>query len=204
MRIKPSELIGNGYELQSQLQHNDIAVFIQPYVFRKNIASVFYWLFTFCILACSIYQIFTCDIGIGKSFEFFALGFCGLLPLIPLHELIHGLFYKIDGAPSVQYKANFKKFIFYAMADQYVINFSSFVVLALAPFVIINSLLLIAIILTTGSLSFLFAGMLFIHTSGCAGDFALISYFLENNYKSLVTYDDISKGMSYFYKKANN
>ena len=160
MKIKPNELIGNGYELQSQLQHNDIAVFIQPYIFRKNIASVFYWLFTICVVVGSIYEIFTCDIGIGKSFEFYALGFCGLLPLIPLHELIHGLFYKIDGAPAVQYKANFKKFIFYAMADQYVINFSSFVALALAPFVIINSLLLIAIFLTSGSLSFLFAGML--------------------------------------------
>ena len=203
MKIKPSELIDSGYELQSELQHHEIAIFIQPYIFRKNIASVFYWLFNFSFLAGSIYKIFTCAIGIEKSFEFFALGFFGLLPLIPLHELIHGLFYKLDGAPSVQYKANFRKFIFYAMADQYVVNFSSFALLALAPFVIINSLLLISILLTSGSLSFLFAGMLFVHTSGCAGDFALISYFLENNTKSLVTYDDIEKGKSYFYKKVN-
>lgn len=89
------------------------------------------------------------------------------------------------------------------MADQYVVNFYSFVVLALAPFVIINSLLLTAILFTSGSLSFLFAGMLFVHTAGCAGDFALISYFLENNTKNLVTYDDIEKGKSYFYKKVN-
>lgn len=203
MKIKPSELIGNGYELQSELQHHEIAIFIQPYIFRKNIASIFYWSFNFCVLVISIYKIFTCSIGIADSFGYFALGFCGLIPLIPIHELIHGLFYKLDGAPSVQYKANFKKFIFYAMADQYVVNFYSFVVLALAPFVIINSLLLTAILFTSGSLSFLFAGMLFVHTAGCAGDFALISYFLENNTKNLVTYDDIEKGKSYFYKKVN-
>ena len=204
MKIKPSALTSNGYELQSELYHSEIAVFVQPYIFRKNSASVFYWLFNLCVLTGSIYSIFTCDIGIGKSIGFFALGFCGLLPLIPLHELIHGLFYKIDGATVVQYKANFKKFIFYAMADQYVINFSSFVLLALAPFVIINSLLLVALVFSTGSLSFLFAGMLFVHTSGCAGDFALISYFLEHDYKHLVTYDDVAEGKSYFYKKVNN
>ena len=79
-----------------------------------------------------------------------------MLPLIPIHELIHGLFYKLDGAPAVQYKANFKKFIFYAMADQYVTTFYSFVILAIAPFVIINTLLLIGIITTAGGLSFLF------------------------------------------------
>ena len=203
MKIKSNELSSNGYELQSELQHHEIAVFIQPYIFRKNIASIFYWSFNFCVLAIAICKIFTCSIGIADSFGYFALGFCGLIPLIPIHELIHGLFYKLDGATSVQYKANFRKFIFYAMADQYVVNFSSFAILALAPFVIINSLLLTAIIFAPVSLSFLFAGMLFVHTAGCAGDFALISYFLENNPKNLVTYDDIAKGKSYFYKKVN-
>jgi hypothetical protein len=203
MKIKPSELSNSGYELYAQLQHHNIAAFIQPYIFRKNFASIFYWSFNVLVLALSLYKIFTCEIGIGASFGRFALGFCALIPLIPIHELIHGLFYKLDGAPSVQYKANFKKFIFYAMSDHYIINFYSFVILAIAPFVIINTLLLIGIITTTGGSPFLFAGALFIHTSGCAGDFALISYFLENDSKRLVTYDDISLGMSYFYKKAN-
>jgi hypothetical protein len=204
MKITPSELTKGGYELHAQLQHSDIAAFIQPYVFRKNFASIFYWSFNILVLALSLYKIFTCKIGIGESFGKFALGFCLLIPLIPFHELIHGLFYKLDGAPNVQYKANFRKFIFFAMSDQYVINFYSFVILARAPFVIINTLLLIGIIMTTGGWSFLFAGALFMHTAGCGGDYALISYFLENDSKRLVTYDDIPLGLSYFYKKANN
>ncbi|MFN6091995.1 MAG: DUF3267 domain-containing protein [Bacteroidota bacterium] len=204
MKITPSELTKSGYELYAQLQHSDIAAFIQPYIFRKNFASIFYWTFNALVLALSLYKIFTCEIGIGESFGKFALGFCVLIPLIPIHELIHGLFYKLDGAAKVQYKANFRKFIFYAMSDQYVINFYSFVILAIAPFVIINTLLIIGSITTSGGWHFLFAGALFMHTAGCAGDFALISYFLENDSKRLVTYDDISLGMSYFYKKGNN
>ncbi|MFM7016308.1 MAG: DUF3267 domain-containing protein [Bacteroidota bacterium] len=204
MKLKSEDILKNGYDLFAQLDHSEIAVFIQPYLFRKNMPSVFYWLFNVFLLVISIIKIFTCSIGIEASFGYFAIGFCGLLPLIPIHELIHGLFYKLDGAPSVQYKANFKKFIFYAMADNYVVNYFSFVKLALAPFVIINSVLILAIIFTSGSLSFIFAGMLFVHTSGCAGDFALTSYFVENGKNNLITYDNIKEGKSYFYKKTNN
>ena len=124
-----------------------------------------------------------------------------MLPLIPIHELIHGLFYKLAGAPTVSYKANFKKFIFYAMADKFITDQKNFVRLALAPFIVINSILIISILLSSGIISFLLAGILFIHTAGCAGDFALVSYFIENDGRNLVTYDDVSKGESYFYKK---
>ena len=201
MKITPLELNSNGYELYAQLHHNGIAAFIQPYIFRKNFSSLFYWSFNALVLFVSIYKIFTSELGIEASFSKFSLGFFLLIPLIPIHELIHGLFYKLDGAPAVQYKANFRKFIFYAMADNYVINYNSFVMLALAPFVIINTFLVIGILITSGGWPFLFAGALFIHTAGCAGDFALISYFLENGKKSLVTYDDSKEGLSYFFKK---
>jgi hypothetical protein len=201
MNIKHDELSKNGYELHEQFSHNDIALFIQPYVFKKNKAIVFYWIFNLILLSSTLIKIFTTEIGIGKSFGLFALGLAGMIPIIPIHELIHGLLYKIDGAKSVQYKANFKKFIFYAMADKYVVSFSSFVTLALAPFIIINTILLLFIFLSTSSVSFFLAGLLFIHTAGCSGDFALISYFIENGGNSLVTYDDTEKGLSYFFKK---
>ncbi len=199
--MQPEDLNKNGYQLFEQLRHSEIGLFIRPYLFKKNRAIYFYWIFNFLVWAGIIISIFTCSISLVKSFDFFALGILGMLPLIPIHELIHGLFYKLAGAPSVQYKANFKKFIFYAMADKFITDQKNFVRLALAPFIIINSILIISIFLCTGIISFLLAGILFIHTAGCAGDFALVSYFIENDGRNLVTYDDVSKGESYFYKK---
>jgi len=199
--MKPADLNTNGYQLFANLRHSEIALFIKPFLFRKNRVVLFYLAFNILIWLGVIIGIFTSSFGIVKSLGYFALGLCLLIPLIPIHELIHGLFYKLIGAPTVNYKANFKKFIFYAMADKFIVDQKSFIRLALAPFIIINSILIISIFLSAGIISFLLAGILFIHTAGCAGDFALVSYFIENGGRNLVTYDDVSKGESYFYKK---
>jgi hypothetical protein len=39
------------------------------------------------------------------------------------------------------------------------------------------------------------------HTAGCSGDFALMSYFYNYWEKNPVTYDDVAGQMSYFYLK---
>ena len=45
------------------------------------------------------------------------------------------------------------------------------------------------------------AGLLFLHTAFCAGDFALASFMNEHRKKGIVTYDLMEEGISYFFFK---
>ncbi len=109
--------------------------------------------------------------------------------------------YKISGAKHVTYKAVWKKLIFYAMADRFVTKKIPFILLAIAPFVIINSTLGLCFFLFPSSYHWYLLGALFIHTSGCSGDFAMISYFYTFWDQDPVTYDHITGKESYFLVK---
>jgi hypothetical protein len=87
------------------------------------------------------------------------------------------------------------------MADRFVIASKPFILLAIAPFIIINSLLIIGIAILPTPYNYILAGALMMHTSGCAGDFALISYYYVNRSKEIVTYDDQSAQITYFFMK---
>jgi hypothetical protein len=201
MKILPEELTENGYQLTDQFEHTSIVAFIQPYLKATNPVMLFYWGFNIAILLTA--AVIWISLPEGKEDAIIKFGIGGALfaLLIPIHELIHGIGYKLAGAPKVSYKAHIKKLIFYAMADKFVIAARPFVLLAIAPFVIINSLLIIGIISITGPCSWLMAGALLMHTSGCAGDFALISYYFTNRSKEIVTYDDQSAQITYFFTK---
>jgi Putative zincin peptidase len=121
--------------------------------------------------------------------------------LLPVHELIHGLFYKLFGATNISFAGEWRKLIFYCVADGFVITSNAFVFIALAPFVIISTVLVIAMLFSSGSFFYLLFGSLILHTGGCFGDFSLASYFYNNRKKKPVTYDDASNKKSYFFIK---
>lgn len=181
------------------LKHDDIIPFVRSYLMKRNPVILAYWLFNLFLLVASFFALLAADEplpGIG----FLLIGFVGFLLLIPLHELIHGVGYRLAGAREVTYRAVWRKLVFYAMADHFFTAKKSFVLLAIAPFFLINSLLLLVIFATSESqLAWLAVGALIMHTAGCAGDFALLSYFLENWKLDPVVCDDIENGQTLFY-----
>jgi hypothetical protein len=44
-------------------------------------------------------------------------------------------------------------------------------------------------------------GALWLHTAGCAGDFALVNFLYKHRRKALVTYDDVETARSFFYAR---
>jgi hypothetical protein len=191
----------NGYILQAKLLHSDLMTFIKPYLRPNNPVMIFYWGFNFILLAAIVAGMYLSEIKLSIMLDKFFLGFLLFFLLIPFHEWIHGIGYKLAGATSVSYKAEWKKLVFYAMADKFVASKKPFVALAIAPFIIISSILTIGIFIAPGAWTWLFAGGLLMHTSGCAGDFALMSYFYTFWEADPVTYDDIEGKTSYFYIK---
>lgn len=197
-----SDLESKGYSLHESLSHLDLQVFLQKYLRKKNPVIVFFMLFTVFCLAWVVKCFLTHETSFMDTLADVGLGFAAFLLWILPHEAIHALTYKLQGAPHVAIRANPRKLIFYAIADGFVVNTRQFTVLALAPFVVISALhLFIAFFLSSEAAQSFLAGSLLMHTSGCSGDFALLSYFYEYRNMDPLTYDNAEEKMSYFYHR---
>jgi len=199
-RLTPDNLEQNGYGLHACLAHAELVSFIKTYFFMKNPVIISYWLFNLLILAGGIYFLFLTP-SPGDSLLKLFLGFPVFFLIIPVHELIHGIGYKMAGADTVSYKAIWKQLVFYAMADRFVANKIQFVLLAVAPFILLNASFIALFFYLPEPLSWVSYGALLMHTAGCSGDFALISFFYKHWKRSPVTYDDVAGEVSYFFLK---
>lgn len=124
---------------------------------------------------------------------------CGSILIIPIHELLHGLAYRILGAKKIIFGADPGQMIFYVTADRYTVSGKQIHLLTFTPFLIINILtLLISFLLFRESLLFS-AFFLLSHNMMCIGDFA-ISGFVSREKGKVFTFDEPEKKMSYFYK----
>ena len=141
------------------------------------------------------------NFNIGDGFTHFSYGLAIAFGLIPVHEYIHVLAYKSQGADKTSYDANLKKFYFMAIADKFVANKKEFQVVALAPFVVINTTLLLLLLFVGKLWTFTVFGILLTHTAFSSGDFGLLSYFEYHSDKDIVTFDDKENRISYFYGK---
>ncbi len=202
MTIQPEELKQNGYVLSAELEHNNPIPFLRQYIKKWNPFTIFFWAWNILLGLALIYFLFTkTDLLFIRKIDKLFLGIFLTLLLLPIHELIHGLVYKMCGAPKVTFKAVWRKFIFYAIADKFVTDNDEFYLVAVSPFAVINISLILTTFLVSEPVSWILFGALIFHTGGCFGDFALLSYFYENKENETVTYDDVPNGKSYFYAK---
>lgn len=205
MKIRPEELTDNGYVLLDQLGHKELVPFIQTYIKKRTIYSVFYYLSNFVVFGLVGYFLVKDynlpNFSFGDRFTHFSYGLAIAIALLPLHEYIHVLAYKSQGASKTSYDANLKKFYFMALADKFVANKKEFEVVALAPFILITTVLIILLFFVNANWSLTISSVLLAHTAMCSGDFGLLSYFEFNKEKQTVTYDDVENKISYFYGK---
>jgi hypothetical protein len=203
MRVKADQLTGLRYRPFAELEHARLVAFTRENIRFGSPVSTAYWVCNAAIAGFIGLQLVRQDdaplpevlarLGLG-FFVFFAV-------LLPLHELIHGLAYKLVGAKAVSYHADWRKLTFYAAADGFVASTREFYGVALAPFVIINAGLLLGYVLAGPPVAWVCLGALWLHTGGCAGDFALVSFLHRHRRKALVTYDDVAAAKSFFYAR---
>ncbi|NBB19187.1 hypothetical protein GVN20_07460 [Runella sp. CRIBMP] len=132
----------------------------------------------------------------------FGLAFlCFFIVLLPIHEAIHGLFFKLIGAQKVGFGWSMKSLIVYAYAQKFVMTLRENALVAAMPFVVITiSLTVLWFIFPQWQ--FFWGSALFLHTFACMGDFILIRYFYKNRTSRMYTYDDIEeKNYSYFFRE---
>lgn len=138
----------------------------------------------------------------GLYWQYLLFGvLAGMILVIPFHEMLHGFTYKLAGAPKVKFGADLSQMMFYASAPGFVAGKFNFYMVALSPFVVINIIFLSGIVLGSGEMQWGSLVAVFIHSTMCIGDFAMINYFAAFPGKKVYTYDDHSKKRSYFYIK---
>lgn len=203
MIIKPEDLKQNGYELFDKLDHKELIPFVKKYLNRWTLTSVLYYSLNIGLFIIAL-LLFIDNFQHGhlKIFDWlfwYFIGFTISFLLIPLHEYIHVVAYRSQGARNTSYDANLKKFYFMALADRFVTSRKEFKIIALAPFTVISIILILIIPFSGYNFTLTILGILFSHTAMCSGDFGLLSYFEIYKSKEIVTYDEVDNKISYFF-----
>jgi hypothetical protein len=195
---------GKGYRLVLEIKHAEILDFITQHLRPVSFPLLFFYIFNgLILLGFTVQMVLTIAGGTGSIWTSLVAFLAGtiffLLILIPVHELIHLVTFKLMGAKHTRVFAQWEKFLFYAVADKFVMNHKEFIWLALPPFVLLNSLLLLALLLIDGPAQFAVWSALIFHSTGCIGDFVLIAYLSEKNRRNYLSFDDLKKGVTLFY-----
>jgi len=196
-----------GYRMILELDFGEMIPFVMKNIKRREgISLVYFMINAATLLLILFYIIWGIRDGIfngGKILVQIVAGFlAGSILVIPPHELLHGLAYRLLGARKIKFGADLHQFIFYVTADRFPISKKELAFLALTPFFLIN---LATIVLTTGwatHLTLFSATFLLSHNIMCIGDFAMIAYAYHNK-EEILSFDDIQKKKSYFYSKIN-
>jgi hypothetical protein len=203
--IKELHESGN-YELVKELPHQQIKEFVLEQINKRGKLIQAYIVYQSIMICLGVFFI---GISIIQAFRgekenlLYAAGsmvFCFSL-LIVIHELLHGISFKIVGVPKVSFGGYLKKMIFYAEADQFVLNRKQFVLIALFPLLIIQVISIIGVIVFFSHPAvYFFIVLMSLHSLFCAGDIALLSVFYQDS-DEYFTYDNKSEKKSYYFRK---
>ncbi len=205
MQFTPEQLHAAGYQVLEKLNHQELVPFVKKYLGIRTWSSNLYYAFNILVFAGAGYALisgwnagsFTLEAGLTHLAYGLAIAFA----LLPVHEGIHGLAYRSQGAKKISYDANWKKFYFMAIADRFVASAREFRVVALAPFVVITSVGVLLLFWLGPEWQITVLGILLTHTAFCSGDFGLLSFFDHYRGTDVVTYDDRINQLSFFYQK---
>lgn len=207
-RLSPDDIRNSAeYELLAQVKHKKIKSFIleqlSPAGRLMSYYSVYQVLMVLLLLLMFGYSSVQAFLGEPQLLVAMA---CALLAsftlLVLLHEAIHAAAYRLCGIRNLRVGAIWRKFIFYVAADGEVVDYRSFRVVAWAPFVVIKLLCVAATVLLYPAVaSWFFITVMAIHSLFCAGDMAMLAFYLKNGRSKLYSFDDLREGKTYFYCK---
>ena len=166
-----------------------------------NVASLIIMIIIF-IIEMAIYlsgkQEFKFEVG-PKTFIALIVYFVGLFACIVLHELIHGLFYKIYTKQKLTFGITWSA-AFCGVPNVYVKK-KAMLVTCMAPCVIISCLLLIPLFLVNDLLFFMFILLVFGgHFGGCCGDIYDSILFITKYRKKEILVNDTGAKQTIYVK----
>jgi hypothetical protein len=188
------------------LSYNDLIPFIFDHLKKNSLLIISYWFVCLIFLALAI-RIRIAVAGQFPLSDIFLHSLTGLiiLPLlsIPIHEILHIIPYYLSGAKRIRVGMDLKQYLFYVTAHRYVASPLQFRIVAILPFLFINISTIYLILILPGLWQWSLSLFLFVHTTMCAGDFALLNFYHLNRNKKIYTWDDADKKEAYFFEKTD-
>ena len=182
------------------LDYDDLLPFAARYFFERM--SWIIWLHHAMAVVAFAAIFFAANvnaIGLWRGVSQALAGFVVMFVIfLPLHEALHALAYRMAGAREIRWKMMWRYLAAYVVAERFVSTRGVFLFVALAPFVVITPLLIVLAV-TMPDWSVLWLTVLFWHTAGVSGDWALMNYYWLNRDREIYTWDDA--GRSYFYAR---
>ncbi|MBP2620161.1 DUF3267 domain-containing protein [Streptococcus panodentis] len=121
-----------------------------------------------------------------------------LFPLILIHELIHGFFFKILGNAETKVRFGFQNGMAYAGSPGSLYSRGRMLIILLAPFVLISlTLTLLYSLHWLKPLSYI--ALSSIHAAGCIGDFYMTAVILRQ--KGAIAVEDTAVGITIYQKE---
>lgn len=184
------------------LSYDDIAPFVISSLKNFNPPMLLTW----TVMAASLAMMIIFWPGIlyttvsPRIFEGLAFGFL-LIPLllVPVHELLHLIPYRLAGAKDIRFGADLRQGIIYVTAHRFVAGRKLFATVALIPFITVTAGLILAMIFSLPWYRWVLSMALLTHTSMCAGDTALLGNLSQYRGRKVYTWDDADRKEAYFY-----
>ena len=184
--------------------YSELINFVIDYLRRKTGLMVFFWALNifFLLVALSFRVHISGYFALKNIFLHSMLGLV-VFPLlfIPVHELLHVIPFLMIGARRIRIGMDLRQYIFYVTAHRHVTSRREFRFVALVPFILISIALIIMIILSPGLWKWSLSLLLFVHTTMCAGDFAMLNFYHVNKTKKIYSWDDADDKKAYFYEE---
>jgi len=192
------------YRQVLEIPYSELVNFILDYLRRNSAVMIFFW--SLCLIFAGL--AFFVRINISGYYSLRDIMFHSILgfivfPLIiiPLHEILHVIPFLLCGARKIRAGMDLKQYIFYVTAHRHVTSARQFNFVAMVPFISVTITLIIMVLFLPGLWKWSMSALLFVHTTMCAGDFAMMNFFYLNRHRKIYTWDDADEKMAYFYEE---
>lgn len=192
----------NVYEKVLTLPYGDIAPFVIKHLTKPTLPMFLVWMIAGASLFLTVW--FWPGLNYPSAGTKMTAGLAAgviLFPLllIPVHEGSHLIPFRFAGAKDIRFGADLRQGIIYVTAHRFVAGTRLFSIVALTPLIIVTVTLTVLIILSPSWWKWTLSITLFVHTTMCAGDTALIGYMTSFTGCRVYTWDDADKKEAYFY-----
>ena len=185
----------------AEIPYSELVPFILRYLKNVTFVTFIYW--TLCLIYLIVAAFIRFQMKTGLDTLLHALFGLIIFPvlIIPVHELLHIIPYYLTGARNIRIGMDLKQYFFYVTAHRYVAGPVQFIFVALLPFILISAILIILIYQVPEPWKWSLSSFLFVHTTMCAGDAALVNFYFVNRKRKIFTWDDADEKVAYFYEK---
>jgi hypothetical protein len=187
-----------------KIPYDDLVTFVLDYIKRKSPLMIFFWSVCIIFLGTAL----SIRIRIGGDYPILNILSHTLLGLIvfpviyiPLHELLHIVPYYLTGARNIRIGMDLKQYMFYVTAHRHISTRKQFIFVALFPFVSTSAIIIFLVFALPGLWKWSLSLFLFVHSTMCAGDFAMLNFYALHRGKRLYTWDDYNEKTAYFYEE---